>query len=114
MASGFPKFEQSSPGRGGGGREAPDGGGSPSGAAPEASPLHHPADGPPPRSGEDWGLQNPFLHIPPCGIFHYGSLKTESCSHISALQGAGTSPVPHSPPARQGSPKAEPTACFES
>ena len=77
-------------------------------------PLHHPADGPPPRSGEDWGLQSPFLHIPPCGIFHHGSLKTESCSHISAPQGAGISPAPHSPFVQQNSPKTEATACFES
>ena len=53
--SGFPKFEKSSPARGGGGREAADGGGSQPAAAREAGPLHHPADGPPPRSGEDLG-----------------------------------------------------------
>jgi hypothetical protein len=35
--------------------DRPQGGGgaSPSGAAPAESPLHHPADGPPPRAGED-------------------------------------------------------------
>ncbi|WP_417615630.1 type ISP restriction/modification enzyme [Parasphingorhabdus sp.] len=55
VASGYPKFEQSSPVRGGGGREAADGGGSALDAASEASPLHHPADGPPPRAGEDLG-----------------------------------------------------------
>ncbi|NCN83836.1 MAG: hypothetical protein GW808_10395 [Sphingomonadales bacterium] len=65
VASGFPKFEQSSPGRGGGGREAADGGGSALGAAPEGSPLHHPADGPPPRAGEDWGR----VHINPDQYF---------------------------------------------
>jgi len=55
VASGFPKFEQSSPGREGGSRAAADGGGLPSGAAPDESPLHYPADGPPPRAGEDLG-----------------------------------------------------------
>jgi phenylalanyl-tRNA synthetase alpha chain len=43
----------SSPGRGGG--SVADGGGSPPPATSRevASPLHHPADGPPPRAGED-------------------------------------------------------------
>lgn len=43
----------SSPGRGGGSGEAADGGGSKTSAAPDRSPLHRPADGPPPRAGED-------------------------------------------------------------
>ena len=34
-------------------REARGGGGAPHDAAPVAPPLHHPADGPPPRAGED-------------------------------------------------------------
>jgi hypothetical protein len=48
---------KSSPERGGGAGEARDGGGLPSDTSFKASsPLHHPADGPPPRSGEDLGL----------------------------------------------------------
>ena len=65
VASGFPKFEKSSPARGGGSRAAADGGDSPSGAALAASPLHHPADGPPPRAGEDLGR----IHINPQQYF---------------------------------------------
>jgi glycyl-tRNA synthetase beta chain len=45
---------KSSPERGGGAREARDGGGSQPATSLQASgPLHHPADGPPPRAGED-------------------------------------------------------------
>ncbi len=45
---------KSSPDRGGGARAASDGGGSQSATSLEVdSPLHHPADGPPPRTGED-------------------------------------------------------------
>jgi type I restriction-modification system DNA methylase subunit len=65
VASGFPKFEKSSPVRGGGSRAAADGGGLPSGAAPGAGPLHHPADGPPPRAGEELGR----VHINPHQYF---------------------------------------------
>jgi glycyl-tRNA synthetase beta chain len=50
---------KSSPGRGGGGREAADGGGSPQAAHSADSPLHRPADGPPPRAGEE--LANAFV-----------------------------------------------------
>jgi len=42
---------KSSPERGGGPRSG--GGGAPQAIPPADSPLHHPADGPPPRSGED-------------------------------------------------------------
>ena len=50
-------LKQSSPERGGGG--AADGGGSRSETpAEDANPLHHPADGPPPRAGEDLALQS--------------------------------------------------------
>ncbi|GAA3729793.1 glycyl-tRNA synthetase beta chain [Sphingorhabdus rigui] len=45
---------KSSPERGGGAREASDGGGaSPSTSRDAANPLHHPSDGPPPRAGEE-------------------------------------------------------------
>jgi len=43
----------SSPERGGGSRAAADGGDSPRPQRPAASPHHRPADGPPPRAGED-------------------------------------------------------------
>ncbi len=47
-------FPYSSPERGGGGGKATDGGDlQPSAATQMGSPLHHPADGPPPRSGEE-------------------------------------------------------------
>ncbi|MCC6925642.1 glycine--tRNA ligase subunit beta [Novosphingobium sp.] len=42
-----------SPERGGGPPRSGGGGGSPPNAALAVSPLHHPADGPPPRAGED-------------------------------------------------------------
>jgi len=45
---------KSSPERGGGAREARDGGGSrPDASLEAASPLHHPSGGPPPRAGEE-------------------------------------------------------------
>jgi len=45
---------KSSPERGGGAREASDGGGaSPSTSRDADNPLHHPSDGPPPRAGEE-------------------------------------------------------------
>ena len=50
-------FPQSSPERGGGARIARDGGGSQSDGAVADSPLHHPADGPPPRAGEEFLLR---------------------------------------------------------
>jgi glycyl-tRNA synthetase beta chain len=44
---------KSSPARGGGPSQSDGGGGSSLGATPAANPLHRPADGPPPRAGED-------------------------------------------------------------
>jgi len=52
------KRNQFLPGTGRGTSEA-GGGGSPSGEAPAATPLHHPADGPPPRAGEELTLADP-------------------------------------------------------
>ncbi|MEE9432889.1 MAG: glycine--tRNA ligase subunit beta [Sphingorhabdus sp.] len=51
---------KSPPARGGGSGAATDGGGSPSDAVSDEVPLHHPADGPPPRAGED-KLANAFV-----------------------------------------------------
>jgi glycyl-tRNA synthetase beta chain len=50
-------LKQSSPERGGGAREARDGGGSrPDGSFEAAAPLHQPSAGPPPRTGEELAL----------------------------------------------------------
>src|SRR5690348_14707504 len=48
-----------------------DGGGSPSGVARAEGPLHHPTDGPPPRTGEDLRRDFPGLVTAEGKPWHY-------------------------------------------